>query len=39
VVVPDNLRGKKRLEFIGRSPKQAGAMGTTRKQEPQDEGF
>ncbi len=39
VVVPDHLRGRKRLEFIGRSPKQKGAMGTTRKQQPQDEGF
>jgi type IV secretory pathway VirB2 component (pilin) len=39
VVVPDNLRGKKRLEFIGRSPEQARAMEGSRKQAPEEEGF
>ena len=39
MVVPDQLRGRKPLEFIGRAPEQAGAMGTPWKEEPRDEGF
>ena len=39
MVVPDQLRGRKPLEFIGRAPEQAGAMGTPWKEQPQDEGF
>jgi type IV secretory pathway VirB2 component (pilin) len=39
MVVPDQLRGRKALEFIGRVPEQAGAMGTPWQEPSQDEGF
>lgn len=40
MVVPDQLRGRERLDFIGRAPEQAGAMGTPWKEEPPTgEGF
>jgi len=38
-VMPDQLRGRKPLEFIGRSPEQAGARDTPWQDESQDEGF
>jgi hypothetical protein len=39
MVVPAQLRGKKRLDFIGRSPAQAEAAGTPWKEESPHEGF
>jgi hypothetical protein len=39
MVVPEQLRGRKRLDFIGRAPEQAGAMGTPWQEESRDEGF
>ena len=39
MVVPDQLRGRKRLDFIGRTPEQADAAGTPWKEEPVNEGF
>ena len=39
MVVPDQLRGRKGLDFIGRTPEQAAAAGTPWKEEPVNEGF
>jgi hypothetical protein len=39
MVVPDQLRGRKPLEFIGRSPAQADTTETPWKPESPDEGF
>jgi hypothetical protein len=40
VIVPDQLRGRERIDFIGRVPEQAGAMEETPWQEPStNEGF
>jgi hypothetical protein len=39
VIVPDQLRGRKQLEFIGRSPEQIRAMETPLQEEPHGEGF
>ncbi len=39
VVVPDQLRGRERLDFIGRVPEQSGAMGTPWKEQSEGEGF
>jgi hypothetical protein len=39
MLVPDQLRGRQRIDFIGRAPEQAGAMETPWKEEPRDEGF
>jgi len=39
MVVPDQLLGRKRLDFIGRVPEQAGAMGAPWKEESGSEGF
>jgi hypothetical protein len=39
VIVPDQLRGRKQLEFIGRTPEQIRAMETPLQEEPNDEGF
>jgi hypothetical protein len=39
MIVPDQLRGREQLEFIGRSPEQIRAMETPLQEEPNDEGF
>lgn len=40
MLVPDQLRGRKRVDFIGRAPEQAAAAGTPWKEEPPTgEGF
>ena len=38
-VVPDQLRGRRGLDFIGRAPEQAAAAETPWKEESSDEGF
>jgi type IV secretory pathway VirB2 component (pilin) len=39
MVVPDQLRGRRRIDFIGRAPEKAGAMKTPWKEQPAGEGF
>ena len=40
MLVPDQLRGRKRIDFIGRAPEQAAAAETPWKEQPAtDEGF
>ncbi len=39
VITPDHLRGRKSLEFIGRSPEQLRAMPPESRGERYDEGF
>lgn len=39
MIVPDQLRGRERIDFIGRAPEQAGAMETPWREESRDEGF
>jgi len=39
MLVPDQLRGRERIDFIGRAPEQAAAAETPWKEEPGGEGF
>lgn len=39
VITPDHLRGRRSLEFIGRSPEQVRAMPSDSRSEQYDEGF
>jgi type IV secretory pathway VirB2 component (pilin) len=39
MIVPDQLRGRRGLDFIGRAPEQAAATGTPWKEESSDDGF
>jgi hypothetical protein len=39
MIVPDQMRGKKRLDFIGRSPQQEAVSDTPWKEESPTEGF